>query len=103
MSGRGRAPHRAPAPDPAPRRVRHGEETESTAVRARMEDRRMDTETGAGLLHTLTSYAVGREWDVPVDDPRVRHDLVPNDPETEPPPMKTYPEGLPVVPLPEEW
>ncbi|WP_234361339.1 hypothetical protein [Plantactinospora sp. BB1] len=61
----------------------------------------MDLESGAGLLHRLTSYAPGRQWDVPVDDPRVRHDLVPNDPGTRPPPMKAY-HGLPVVPLPRE-
>lgn len=60
----------------------------------------MDLDSGAGLLHRLTSYAPGREWDVPADDPRVRHDLVPNDVATLPPPMKGYPDGLPVVALP---
>lgn len=62
----------------------------------------MDLDSGAGLLHRLTSYVPTREWDVPVDDPRVRHDLVPNDPETRPPQLKTYPDGLAVVPLPRE-
>ncbi len=62
----------------------------------------MDLDTGAGLLHRLTSYLPNREWDVPVDDPRVRHDLVPNDPETLPPPMKGYPDGLPVLHLPRD-
>ena len=40
----------------------------------------MDLDSGAGLLHRLTSYTPSRPWDTPVDDPRVRHDLVPNDP-----------------------
>jgi SagB-type dehydrogenase family enzyme len=62
----------------------------------------MDFDSGAGLLHRLTSYVPDREWDVPVDDPRVRHDLVPNDLETLPPPMKGYPDGLPVLALPRE-
>ncbi|MBE1489334.1 hypothetical protein [Plantactinospora soyae] len=59
----------------------------------------MDLESGAGLLHRLTSYTLDRSWDVPLDDPRVRHDLAPNDPVTRPPAMKAY-HGLPVVPLP---
>lgn len=62
----------------------------------------MDLDSGAGLLHRLTSYAPDREWDVPVDDPRVRHDLVPNDMATVPPFMKSYPDGLPVVALPRD-
>ncbi|WP_326558105.1 hypothetical protein [Micromonospora sp. NBC_01796] len=61
----------------------------------------MDLESGAGLLHRLTSYGLDRAWDVPVDDPRVRQDLVPNDPGTRPPPMKTY-GGLPRLPLPRD-
>lgn len=62
----------------------------------------MDLDSGAGLLHRLTSYGPNREWDVPVDDPRVRHDLVPNDLATLPPQMKAYPDGLPVVALPRD-
>ncbi|MGC1211198.1 MAG: hypothetical protein WA890_08055 [Micromonospora sp.] len=62
----------------------------------------MDLDSGAGLLHRLTSYVPNREWDVAVDDPRIRRDLVPNDPETLPPPMKGYPDGLPVVALPRD-
>lgn len=62
----------------------------------------VDLDTGAGLLHRLTSYVPDREWDVPVDDPRVRHDLTPNDPETLPPPVKAYAAGLPTVPLPRD-
>ena len=57
----------------------------------------MDLESGAGLLHRLTSYVLDRSWDVPVDDHQVRHDLVPNDPATRPPPMKVY-RGPDVVP-----
>ncbi|MGI8665902.1 MAG: hypothetical protein ACR2N4_07720 [Jatrophihabitans sp.] len=60
----------------------------------------MDLDSGAGLLHRLTSYTPDQDWDVPVDDPRVRHDLVPNDPDTIPPPIKQYDAGLPVTPLP---
>ena len=55
----------------------------------------MDLDSGAGLLHRLTSYAPDRDWDVPVDDPRVRHDLIPNDLTTVPPLMKAYPAGFP--------
>jgi SagB-type dehydrogenase family enzyme len=62
----------------------------------------MDLEHGAGLLHRLTSYTPDQDWDVPVDDPRVRHDLEPNDPATLPPPVKQYDAGLPVTPLPRE-
>ncbi|NUR63027.1 MAG: SagB/ThcOx family dehydrogenase [Catenulispora sp.] len=59
-------------------------------------------EPGAGLLHRLTSYEVGREWDVPVDDPRVLVDFVANDEERVPWPVKRYDSGLPRVPLPRE-
>ncbi|HEY7273778.1 MAG TPA: hypothetical protein VH502_13680 [Actinoplanes sp.] len=62
----------------------------------------MDLDSGAGLLHRLTSYQPGREWDEPVDDPRVRHDLVSNDLATLPPPMKQYAEELPRVALPRD-
>ncbi|RZU52799.1 hypothetical protein EV385_4683 [Krasilnikovia cinnamomea] len=62
----------------------------------------MDLDSGAGLLHRLTSYTPDREWDAPVDDPRVRHDLTPNDPDTIPPQVKEYPDGLPVLDLPRE-
>lgn len=62
----------------------------------------MDLDHGAGLLHRLTSYRPGREWDEAVDDPRVRHDLVPNDPATLPPQVKEYRADLPVTPLPRE-
>lgn len=62
----------------------------------------VDLESGAGLLHVLTSYSPGREWDVPPDDPRVRQDLKSNDPETLPPQVKSYPAGLPTLPLPRD-
>jgi hypothetical protein len=62
----------------------------------------MDLQSGAGLLHRLTSYQPGRDWDVPVDDPRVRHDLKPNDLDTRPPQVKAYPEDLPFVALPRD-
>jgi hypothetical protein len=59
-------------------------------------------DSGAGLLHRLTSYASDRDWDMPVDDPRVRHDLVSNDMTTVPPFTKGYAGGLPLVALPRE-
>lgn len=62
----------------------------------------MNGDSGAGLLHRLTSYEPGRDWDVPADDPRVRHDLVPNDLDTFPPAVKAYASGLPVTPLPRD-
>ncbi len=51
----------------------------------------LSPDSGAGLLHRLTSYTPEREWDVPVDDPRVRHDLEPNDLATVPPWSRTTP------------
>jgi hypothetical protein len=62
----------------------------------------MDFDSGAGLLHRLTSYVTDREWDVPIDDPRVRHDFTPNDLTTLPPPVKAYPDGLPTLMLPRD-
>jgi SagB-type dehydrogenase family enzyme len=62
----------------------------------------VDLDSGAGLLHRLTSYDPNREWDVPADDPRIRHDIVPNDLATLPPPVKTYPDGLPSIALPRD-
>ncbi|WP_436535092.1 hypothetical protein [Actinoplanes sp. HUAS TT8] len=62
----------------------------------------MNLEEGAGLLHRLTSYVPDREWDVPADDPRVRHDLTPNDSATVPPQMKAYPDDLEALALPGE-
>jgi hypothetical protein len=62
----------------------------------------VDLDSGAGLLHRLTSYTPDHDWDEPVDDPRVRHDLVPNDQETRPPPMKGYSDDLPLLMLPRD-
>ncbi|MEZ5116100.1 MAG: hypothetical protein R2737_07520 [Candidatus Nanopelagicales bacterium] len=62
----------------------------------------MDPDSGAGLLHRLTSYSPDRDWDMPADDPRVRHDLEPNEVATFPPPMKSYDPGLPTVLLPRD-
>ncbi len=62
----------------------------------------MDFDSGAGLLHRLTSYEPGRDWDVPVDHPLIRQDLEPNDPALLPPPVKIYPTGLPRVSLPRD-
>lgn len=59
-------------------------------------------ESGAGLLHRLTSYSPEREWDVPVDDPRVLVDFVANNEERWPWPVKRYDSALPRVPLPRE-
>jgi SagB-type dehydrogenase family enzyme len=55
------------------------------------------------LYHRLTSYRPDREWDVPLDDPRILQDLVPNDLATWPAAWKAYPDGLPVVALPRAW
>ena len=60
----------------------------------------MDLESGAGLLHRLTSYSPDRDWDVPHPDPRVRHDLAPSDPDLRPPQLKEY--DLPRLPLPRD-
>jgi hypothetical protein len=62
----------------------------------------MDLDSGAGLLHRLTWYTPDQDWDVPVDDPRVRHDLMSNDMSKVPPFTKEFPSGLPVVSLPRE-
>lgn len=62
----------------------------------------MNVEQGAGLLHRLTSYTPDREWDVPADDPRLRHDLVPNDQATRPPSTKEYAVDRPVTSLPRD-
>ncbi|HEY6794219.1 MAG TPA: nitroreductase family protein [Kineosporiaceae bacterium] len=63
----------------------------------------MDLDSGAGLLHRLTAYPLGRRWNEPVtDDPRVRHDLVSCDPDTMPPQFKAYAADLPTLALPRE-
>ncbi len=62
----------------------------------------LSPDSGAGLLHRLTSYTPERQWDVPVDDPRVRHDLEPNDLATVPPWLKDYAADLPRLELPRD-
>ena len=59
-------------------------------------------ETATQLLHRLTSYEPGREWDVPIDDPRVRQDLAVNDVARLPWFFKRYPERHPRLPLPRD-
>jgi SagB-type dehydrogenase family enzyme len=63
----------------------------------------MDADTGAGLLHRLTSYVPDRDWDKPVDeDPRIRRDLRSNDPATRPAQLKTYASSPAAVILPRD-
>ena len=59
-------------------------------------------ETATQALHRLTSYEPGREWDEPIDDPRVLQDLVTNDVERLPWFYKRYDPSLPRVPLPHQ-
>jgi SagB-type dehydrogenase family enzyme len=57
-------------------------------------------ETATQTLHRLTAYEPGREWDEPVDDPRVLQDLEVNDLARLPWFYKRYEQELPRVPLP---
>jgi hypothetical protein len=57
-------------------------------------------ENATQTLHRLTSYEPGREWDEPIDDPRVLQDLEANDPDRFPWFYKRYEPSLPRVPLP---
>jgi hypothetical protein len=59
-------------------------------------------ETATQALHRLTSYEPGRDWDQPIDDPRVLQDLATNEIERLPWFYKRYAETLPVVELPRE-
>ena len=59
-------------------------------------------ETATQTLHRLTSYEPGREWDEPVDDPRVVQDLEVNDLARFPWFYKRYAQPLPRVPLPRD-
>ncbi len=63
----------------------------------------MDPDFGAGLLHRLTRYVPDREWDVPVDDPRVRQDLPSMEPSLRPPLLKAYQAELPRIMLPRDF
>lgn len=57
-------------------------------------------ETATQALHRLTSYEPGREWDEPIDDPRVLQDLEVNDLDRLPWFYKRYEDSLPRVSLP---
>jgi hypothetical protein len=57
-------------------------------------------ETATQILHRLTSYEPGREWDAPADDPRVVQDLQTNDPARRPWFLKRYAQPLPRLSLP---
>ena len=59
-------------------------------------------ETATQTLHRLTSYEPGREWDEPVDDPRVVQDLEVNDLARLPWFYKRYERSLPRVALPRD-
>ncbi|HEX4832946.1 MAG TPA: SagB/ThcOx family dehydrogenase [Trebonia sp.] len=59
-------------------------------------------ETATQVLHRLTSYEPGREWDEAPDDPRIRQDFEPNDDGILPLFYKRYDAGLPRVPLPRD-
>jgi nitroreductase len=59
-------------------------------------------ETATQALHRLTSYEPGREWDEPLDDPRLLQDLETNDIERLPWFYKRYDESLPRLELPRE-
>ena len=59
-------------------------------------------ETATQALHRLTSYEPGREWDEPIEDPRVLQDLETNDLERLPWFYKRYDPSLPRVALPRE-
>ena len=59
-------------------------------------------ETATQTLHRLTSYEPGRDWDEPIDDPRVLQDLVINDLDRLPWFYKRYEQSLPRVRLPRD-
>jgi hypothetical protein len=59
-------------------------------------------ETATQTLHRLTSYEPGREWDQPIDDPRVLQDLDVNDLERLPWFYKRYAQSLPRIELPRD-
>ena len=59
-------------------------------------------ETATQALHRLTSYEPGREWDEPVNDPRVLQDLVTNDMDRRTWFYKRYAGDLPLHALPRQ-
>lgn len=62
----------------------------------------MRDETPTKLLHRLTSYHAGLEWDQPQDDPRLVHGFTSTDLEHFPAFYKTYSDDLPRIELPRE-
>ena len=58
--------------------------------------------TATQTLHLLTSYEPGREWDEPINDPRVLQGLEVNDLDRFPWFHKRYAQPLPRVPLPRD-
>ena len=59
-------------------------------------------ETASQILHRVTSYSPGREWDEAPDDPRAVRGFEPNDLARLPWFFKRYPEELPRLPLPRD-
>ena len=59
-------------------------------------------ETPTQTLHRLTCYEPGRDWDEPIDDPRILQDVVVNDLDRRTSFYKLYAESLPRVPLPRD-
>ena len=59
-------------------------------------------ETATQLLHRLTAYEPGRDWDTPADDPRVVRGFESNDLARLPWFFKRYERRLPRLPLPPE-
>jgi hypothetical protein len=59
-------------------------------------------ETATQTLHRLTSMEAGREWDAPVDDPRILRDLEPSDFARFPWFFKRYAQSLPSLALPRD-
>ncbi len=53
-------------------------------------------------IHELSSTSTEREWEAPVDDPRVVQGFTSTDWTNWPQPVKVYPPGLPRTPLPRE-
>src|SRR5215208_843983 len=88
----------------SPQRARNRERSLSTPGKCpsdpMCESLRMETATQT--LHRLTSYEPGREWDEPIDDPRIVQDLVVNDVDRLPWFYKRYDDALPRIALPRD-
>lgn len=63
---------------------------------------RNESDSATTTLHRLTSYIPERPWDEPVDDPRIRQDIVSCDPDRRTTQVKAYAPDLPRTPLPRE-